>query len=97
MRTAALFLLITTSAFSQVSTPDAAYEPLTKAFSALEARDYDTAIAFFRKAAAVSPQRADIRKNLAYTLLRTGDSDAARVEFGDAMRIDPADFHVALE
>ena len=45
----------------------------------------------------MSPQRADIRKNLAYTFLKTGDTESARDEFGEAMRTDPADFHVALE
>ena len=30
-------------------------------------------------------------------MLKTGDSDAARDEFGDAMRIEPADLHLALE
>lgn len=30
-------------------------------------------------------------------MLKTGDTDAAREQFGEAMRIDPADDHVALE
>ena len=76
---------------------DPAYQPLTKAFDALRAKDYDAAIVGFRKAIALSPARPDIRKNLAYTLLKTGDSDAARDQFGEAMRLDPADLHVALE
>ena len=76
---------------------DAAYAPLTKAFDALRTHDFDAAIDFFRKAAALVPERADIRKNLAYTLLKTGDSEAARTEFGEAMRLEPADLHVALE
>jgi Tfp pilus assembly protein PilF len=77
--------------------PDASYEPLSKAFEALKARDYDSAIFLFQKAVTLSPRRTDIRKNLAYTLLKTGDSDAAREQFGEAMRLDPADAHVALE
>jgi tetratricopeptide (TPR) repeat protein len=107
MRTAALFILLAAGAYSQVSAPvpvpvadrtrDAAYEPLARAFEALRLHDYDSAILYFRKAAVLSPLRADIRKNLAYTLLKTGDSDGARDEFGEAMRIDPADVHVALE
>ncbi len=76
---------------------EAAYEPLSAAFNALRTRDYDTAITSFRKAAVLAPRRTDIRKNLAYTLLKVGENDAARDEFGEAMRIDPADFHVALE
>jgi hypothetical protein len=44
-----------------------------------------------------APGRTDIHKNLAYTLLKTGDNEEARHEFGEAMRIDRNDFHVALE
>jgi len=86
-------------AAAQVPDPvvDPAYQSLTRAFDALRQRDYDTAIASFQKAAALSPQRADIRKNLAYALLKTGENEAAREQFGEAARIDPADFHVALE
>lgn len=104
MRPSALFFLITAFAFAQPTAPatadtanDPAYAVLTKAFDALRLSDYDTAIAAFQKAAQLSPQRADIRKNLAYALLKTGDSVSARDSFGEAMRIDPADFHVALE
>ena len=77
--------------------PDAAYQPLTKAFDALRVKDYDTAISFFKEASQLSPTRTDIRKNLAYTLLKTGDSESARIEFGEAARLDPNDLHVALE
>jgi Flp pilus assembly protein TadD len=83
------------AAFAQ--TADPAYAPLTAAFEALRAHDFDQAVSQFRTAARLSPARADIRKNLAYTLLKTGESEAAREEFGAAMRIEPADFHVALE
>ena len=83
--------------YAQEPATDPAYAALTKAYSALQAHDYDPAIDAFREASRLSPTRADIRKDLAYTLLRTGDSEAARVEFGEAMRLDPADFHTALE
>jgi thioredoxin-like negative regulator of GroEL len=76
---------------------DPAYASLTQAFDALRVHDYDAAIALFQQASALSPERADIRKNLAYTLLKTGASDSARNQFGEAMRADPSDFHVALE
>ncbi len=69
MRTAVLFVLIPLTSWAQVSLPipvtavDSAYEPLTKAFDAVRLRDYDAAIRFFRDAAVLSPERADIRKN----------------------------------
>src|SRR5229473_255950 len=36
-------------------------------------------------------------KDLAYTYLKVGEPEAARDQFAAAMRLDPADFHVALE
>ncbi len=87
--------LFATALMSQ--TPDPAYEPLAKAFDALRSRDYDNAISWFRRAAAISPARTDIRKNLAYTLLKTGETEAAAEQFGEAMRLDPADLRVAME
>lgn len=101
MRTSALaclfIALFCVTSVAQSPAPDGAYESLTKAFDALRLHNYDQAIAAFREAIAQSPRRADIHNNLAYTLLKTGDSEAAREEFGEAMRLDPADFHVALE
>lgn len=80
---------------------DPAYETLAKAFDSLRTHDYDTAIAFFEKAAALAPDRADIRKNFAYTLLKTGDSEIAREQFGEAIRLEDAagtpNLHLALE
>jgi tetratricopeptide (TPR) repeat protein len=73
------------------------YAALEKAFARLQARDYPAAIAQFREAAQLAPARADIRKNLAYTLLKIGDTEPARDQFEEAMRLDPADLHVALE
>jgi thioredoxin-like negative regulator of GroEL len=92
-----LALLGILAANGLAQTPDASYEPLSKAFEALKARDYDSAISLFQMAVTLSPRRTDIRKNLAYTLLKTGDSDAAREQFGAAMRLDPSDAHLALE
>jgi thioredoxin-like negative regulator of GroEL len=78
-------------------TADPAYPALTSAFEALRSHEFDRSVAEFRKAAGFSPDRTDIRKNLAYTLLKTGDSDGAREEFGVAMKLDANDFQVALE
>lgn len=77
--------------------PDPAYDPLQKAYEALRARRYDTAIGHFREAVNAAPDRPSIRKDLAYAYLKTGENEAARDEFAEAMRLAPDDVHVALE
>ena len=91
MKTLILVVLLAASSFGEVS------DPLAKAYEALKAKDYDQAIPAFLKAVAASPARVDIRKDLAYTYLKVGEPEAAREQFGEAMRLDPADSHVALE
>ena len=76
---------------------DPAYTPLTQAYEALRAKNYDRAIPLFEQAVTMAPERAAIRKDLAYTLLKTGESEAARDQFGVAVRLAPADEHTALE
>lgn len=66
-------------------------------YNALRLKDYDRAIAQFREAIVASPGRAGLHKDLAYTLLKTGQNEAARDEFAEAMRLDAADQQVALE
>jgi tetratricopeptide (TPR) repeat protein len=77
--------------------PDPAYQPLERAYQALREKNYDRAIAGFQQAIALAPDRASIRKDLAYTLLKVGENEAARDQFGEAIRIDPTDLHAALE
>lgn len=82
-----LTMLIAVGGWAQVADP---YEPL-------RANQYDVAITRFEKAIAAEPERADLRKDLAYTLLKVGEVDAARDQFAEAMKLDPEDDHVALE
>jgi Tfp pilus assembly protein PilF len=77
--------------------PDPAYKPLESAYQGLREKNYDRAIAGFEQAIALAPERASIHKDLAYTLLKVGENEAARDQFREAMRIDPTDQHVALE
>src|SRR5580704_16632856 len=77
--------------------PDPAYKPLESAYQGLREKKYDQAIAGFEQAIALAPDRASIHKDLAYTLLKVGENEAARDHFGEAMRLDPTDHHVALE
>src|SRR6266403_716710 len=83
-------LLILTLAASPAQTLDQAYE-------ALRAKDYAQAIAGFEHALALAPDRPSVRKDLAYTLLKVGETEAARDQFAAAMRLDPRDDQVALE
>ncbi|MBV9768218.1 MAG: tetratricopeptide repeat protein, partial [Bryobacterales bacterium] len=78
-------------------TPDPAYAPLSRAYQALRDKNYDQAVAGFNQAIALAPDRPSIRKDLAYTLLKIGENEAARDQFGEAMRLDATDEHVVLE
>ena len=90
-------VLLAACAILHAQVPDPAYEPLSRAFETLRARDYDTAISFFLKGIEAAPTRPSIRKDLAYTYLKVGENDLARAQFHEAMRLDPADTQVALE
>jgi Tfp pilus assembly protein PilF len=92
-----LVTLALAAALGQNNNNDAAYAPLQQAYDALRQKDYDHAIAGFQQAIALAPNRPAIRKDLAYTLLKIGENEAARDQFAEAMRLDPADQHVALE
>ena len=72
-------------------------EELDEAYKALRARDYGRAISLFERALEASPQRTSLRKDLAYTFLKTGETIAAREQFREAMRLDGADVEAALE
>ncbi len=76
---------------------DPAYQPLERAYGALRQNNYEQAVGAFQQAILLAPDRASVRKDLAYTLLKIGENEAARDQFAEAMRIDPADQHVALE
>jgi tetratricopeptide (TPR) repeat protein len=89
--------LLLVCALARAQAPDPAYPPLERAYRALQAADYDEAIAFFLKALEIAPGRTSVRKDLGYTYLKVGEPEAARDQFGEVMRLDPADGHVALE
>jgi FimV-like protein len=77
--------------------PDPAYEPLTRAYDALRARDYDTAVAAFLKGFEAAPGRASIRQDLAYAYLKIGDNEQAREQLQEALRLAPDDTRLALD
>lgn len=84
---------LTAAAFSQ--TPG---DPeLNQAYQALAQKEYDSAIDQFRKGLALQPSNAPAHKDLAYTLLKTGDNAEARDEFERAMQLNESDETAALE
>ncbi len=93
-----IILLATLAAgLGQAQTADPAYPVRERAYAALAARDYDAAVAGFREALTVEPGNVAVRKDLAYTLLKIGESEAARDQFAAALERAPDDEHMALE
>ena len=88
MRAIVLFALVLSPGFALT---------LQESYDALAAKQYDAAIRGFEQALAADPNRAAIQKDLAYALLKIGENDRARDHFAEAMRLDPADEHVAME
>jgi tetratricopeptide (TPR) repeat protein len=71
--------------------------PADRAYSALRERDYERAVSLLREAVASSPDRIGIRKDLGYTLLKIGETEAARDVFASALQLAPDDDHLARE
>ena len=67
------------------------------AYRALAEKEYDSAEALFRKGLAKEPGNEAVHKDLAYTLLKMGDSAEARDEFEAALRMNEHDESAALE
>ncbi len=83
-----ILLLALTAASAQ--TPEAAY-------NALQSKQYDEAIVLFLKAVQAAPEVTSLRKDLAYTYLKTGERELARDQFAEIVRSDPGDEQGALE
>lgn len=64
--------------------PDPVSRPLQHAYDALRDKKFDQAVAAFRQAIELAPNRASIRKDLAYTLLKVGENEAARDQFAES-------------
>lgn len=91
------WLVVVCAAAGWAQGPVPEYAALERAYAALAAKEYAGAIAGFEQAVTLAPARADIRKDLAYTLLKLGETVAAREQFAEVMKLDPADEHMALE
>jgi Tfp pilus assembly protein PilF len=110
MRTRLLFLLVGLCfwpAGARLAAAAASYntEPAAQssgdsgdaAYAALRAGNLDRAVEMFRLAIAARPDAPHLHKDLAYTLLKTGEREEARDQFAEALRIDAKDEQSSLE
>lgn len=74
-----------------------AADSATDAYKALQWKEYDRAVAAFRRAVEMEPNRAELRKELAYTLLKMGETEEARDVFAEIIKLVPTDWHSTLE
>ncbi len=93
-----LFATSSAAGFGQTAKGEtSAANYLNQAYKALSGKDYDAAIILFRNGLAIEPSNAAVHKDLAYTLLKTGDNAEARDEFEQALQANPHDESAALE
>lgn len=90
-------ILLLLPALALAAPPPAVTDLLTDAYAQSREGRYDEAIARFREALQLAPDRAAVHKDLAYTLLKAGDTVAARDAFAAALRLEPQDERIALE
>ena len=69
----------------------------TAGYEALAKKDYDSAIAHFRAGLSKQPRVPGVHKDLAYTLIKTGENSAARDQFEAALALNGKDEQAGLE
>ena len=100
MRTRLQILLIGLFCWSAGALPRVAEpgtDPGDAAYAALRAGSLDRAVELFRLAVNARPDVPHLHKDLAYTLLKTGEREEARDQFAEALRLDARDEQSALE
>lgn len=87
------------SSFGQSAalTPAEAEAAANAAYESLKTKDYLAAISSFGQAVAVLSERAALRKDFAYALLKAGRREDARDQFKASLDLDPTDDRAALE
>ncbi|MBA3974907.1 MAG: hypothetical protein C0504_11910 [Candidatus Solibacter sp.] len=78
-------------------TPAEAEAAANAAYESLKIKDYLAAISSFGQAVAVLSERAALRKDFAYALLKAGRREDARDQFKASLDLDPTDDRAALE
>ena len=66
-------------------------------YALLKIRNYGEAIPAFEVALQVHPDNVSLRKDYAYTLIKTGDTEAARDQFAKLEQTNPNDYPAVLE
>ncbi|MBL8215864.1 MAG: tetratricopeptide repeat protein [Bryobacterales bacterium] len=74
-----------------------AESPADQGYAALKRKDYDEAASAFRRALATGETSLAIRKELAYTLLKMGETEQGRDVFREIVQRAPNDTHAQLE
>ena len=92
-----IFVLLLTSVLTLHAGQNPEYQPLERAYAALKVKQYDSAVQGFLEAINAAPKRADVRKDLAYTYLKIGETELAREQFRLSMELDPTDTGVTME
>lgn len=72
-------------------------DPLTDAYAKLNAGRLEEAVRLFETSVKLNPNKAAVRKDLAYSYLKVGEVEAAREQFRAVMELDANDHHAALE
>ena len=96
MRNRLLFLLVGLCCWPAAARLNAE-DPGDAAYAALRTGNLDRAVEMFRLAVAARPDAPHLHKDLAYTLLKTGEREEARDQFAEALRIDAKDEQSSLE
>ena len=83
--------------FAAAAQLGAAPDVLSQAYQLLRDHRFEEAIASFLRALDGAPRAVSVRKDLAYTYLKTGEAELARDQFRAVMELAPEDHHAALE
>src|SRR5258708_24187409 len=76
---------------------DPAYTALNRAYEQLRLKQYDDAVASFRRVLELDPTRVAVYKEIAYTLQKMGETEQAVEAFEAYHRALPADYATIME
>ncbi len=92
-----MLLEITFTALLFTPQQDPSWATLDRAYQQLRLKDYDQAIVNFRRALLLNPSRVTVFKDLAYALLKTGETEQAVEAFEAHHKAVPGDYQTIME